>query len=160
MTGAVQNHNTYIYNGDEYRRRTGKEADIGFWTATITAAGLKALLPSFSKPFLKQMPKEHLNNYLYKDAFEKSIDLSGLKDKGLKYIDVSKTGITSDAEIEIMRGLNACYIPEIKAIKLNGEKATISGFHELGHAMNFAKTSRAGVLACRCNGDSCSVYKA
>ena len=133
MVNGISN-NTYVYNGNEYRRRSQGEAEVGFWIASLAAAGIRAMLPSFSKPFLKQMPKEHANNHLYKDVFEKTINMSGLKEKGLEYIDVSKYRIKGMDDI--VAGYNACYVPDSKKIILNGEKATISGFHELGHAMN------------------------
>lgn len=133
MVNGISN-NTYYYDGNEYKKRSAAEAEIGFWVASFAAAGIRAMLPSFSKPFLKQMPKEHANNHLYKDVFEKTINLSGLKEKGLEYIDVSKYRVSGMNDI--VAGYNACYVPDTKKIILNGEKATISGFHELGHAMN------------------------
>lgn len=122
----INDNVTYTYvepRGREY-------SDVGLLLA-MTASGLvyKAL-PSFSNPFLKQMKTEHVNNHLYKDVFLKSIKNSGLKEKGLTLVNVC------DAASDIGKGLNACYIPKTKQIKLNLEKATISGFHELGHAMN------------------------
>ena len=141
----VQGINTYAYNGEEYKRRSRAEAEAGFWIATAAAAGIRAMLPSFSKPFLKQMPKEHARNHLYKDVFEKSIDLSKLKDKGLSYVDVSKHfHIMTDKQV--LQGLNAFYSPSTKEIVLNGNKATISGFHELGHAMNHLNNGFGKIL--------------
>jgi hypothetical protein len=113
---------------------------MGYWLATAATALVYKALPSFSNPFLKQMPKEHANNHLYKDAFIKSINLSGLKEKGLALI--SETNPATD----IGKGMNACFIPSTKQIKLNLEKASISGFHELGHAMNSMKGGLGKVL--------------
>ena len=144
MVSSIQN-NTYTYNGNEYRRRNESEELLGYILAT-TASGIVAkALPSFSNPFLKQMKQEHANNNKYKDAFFKSIENSGLKSKGLQFENTQFSGLREiiahqnganvpDAEIKL--GLNACYIPDTKTVKLNAEKATISGFHELGHAMN------------------------
>ena len=67
--------NNYQNNNYYYQPRSQASAEMG-WILATTASGLiyKAL-PSFSNPFLKQMPKEHANNHLYKDAFIKTIDL-------------------------------------------------------------------------------------
>lgn len=150
--------NTYTYNGNQYRKRSENEARAGFIIASVASGIIMSVLPSFSNPFLKQMKKEHHNNYLYKDAFFKSVELSGLKDKGLSIADTQFSSRTEEqlfnsgkkvADGEIKAGLNACYIPEYRAIKLNTEKAAISGFHELGHAMNNLK-GRFGKLMQKC----------
>ena len=77
------------------------------------------------------MNKEHDNNYLYKDVFDRAVKNSKLDKKGL--IIINETTPMTD----IGKGLNACFIPKDKVIKLNMNKASISGFHELGHAMNY-----------------------
>ena len=122
----VNNNMNYAY----YPPKSSEYADLGLILA-MTASGLvyKAL-PSFSNPFLKQMKLEHKNNNLYKDVFLKAVKESGLSEKGLTLVNVNN--INSD----IGKGLNACYVPAAKQIKLNLDKATISGFHELGHAVN------------------------
>jgi hypothetical protein len=130
--------NNYDYSG--YRQPSRESAEMGYWLASAATALVYKALPSFSNPFLKQMPKEHANNHLYKDAFIKSIDLSGLKEKGLALI--SETNPATD----IGKGMNACFIPSTKEIKLNLDKASISGFHELGHAMNSMKGGFGRIL--------------
>ena len=148
--------NTYTYNGNEYRRRSENEAKVGFWVATIASAAIRATLPSFSNPFLKQMRKEHENNYLYRDAFIKALDISGLKDEGVEFVDTKFKSIAEEqmylkygkktAEGEIKAGLNACYVPNGQIVKLNSDKAAISGFHEYGHALNHLKSKFGKIL--------------
>ncbi len=145
MTSINGNYNSggYYYSSqnDEsnppkryyYQPRSSEMAELG-WVLATTASGLVyKLLPSFSNPFLKQMPKEHARNHLYKDVFQKAFDTSGLKEKGLKLIH------TANPATEVGRGMNAYFNSQSKQIVLNMEKASISGFHELGHAMNNMK---------------------
>lgn len=146
--------NTYVYNGDEYRRRSKGEAELGAWVALAASGAIKAMLPSFSNPFLKQMSKEHGNNQLYKDVFQKAVNQQFFKDNGVNFVDTtfrygeealyrSKRPVVDG---DIKAGFNACYIPSQKIVKLNSEKATISGFHELGHAMNHLQKGVGHVL--------------
>lgn len=117
------------YDNLIYQPRSQSEAEIGYILASTASALAYKALPSFSNPFKKQMTREWNNNHLYKDVFINSINKSKLQEKGLKLI--HEIGSS-----DIGKGLNACYIPSEKVIKLNLEKASISGFHELGHAMN------------------------
>jgi len=134
--------NTYDYNGNTYRRRSHAEAEVGAIIATAATTLLYEALPSFSNPFLKQMTKEHKNNSLYKDSFIKAVKDSGLKEKGLKLVhtELSPYEMSIPAKdvinYDVKRGLNAFFNPGTKEIVLNCDKASISGFHELGHAMN------------------------
>lgn len=134
--------NVYSYNGSVYERRSNFDAQAGFILATAASALLYKLLPSFSNPFLKQMKNEHSNNYLYRGAFIDAVNLSGLKDKGLKIRHMDLSPIESAlppkqvANFEVKSGLNAFFSPFTKEIYLNLNKSTIAGFHELGHAMN------------------------
>jgi hypothetical protein len=153
VVNGVQN--TYTYNGSEYRRRSENEARAGLIIASVASGVIMSVLPSFSNPFLKQMNKEHKNNNLYKDAFFKSVKMSGLEEKGLTIVNTCFNNSVEEqlynsgkkiADGDIKAGLNACYIPDYKAIKLNTEKATISGFHELGHAMNNLKSKFGRIL--------------
>ena len=121
-----------IEKGYYYKPRSQEAAEIGWLLASVASGLVYKLLPSFSNPFLKQMGKEHANNHLYKDTFIKAVDNSGLIKKGLKTIHIA------DAS-DIGRGFNACFVPATKEIRLNMDKATISGFHELGHAINNMK---------------------
>ena len=154
--------NTYTYNGNRYRQRSKADAETGFVIASVASGLIMSVLPSFSNPFLKQMKNEHHNNHLYKDAFYKSVEISGLEEKGLRLSNTRFANATEErlfkagqkiADGEIKAGLNACYIPDLKVIKLNAEKATISGFHELGHAMNNLKGKFGKILQkCRVPG--------
>lgn len=134
INGNYNNENYY------YEQRNPLSAELG-WILATTASGLvyKAL-PSFSNPFLKQMSKEHANNHIYRDAFIKSIKDSGLAEKGVELIH------EANSATDIGRGLNACYIPASKQIKLNLDKASISGFHEAGHAWNHLKSRTGKIL--------------
>ena len=162
VVGRVQNNSHYNYGGQEYRRRSESEEYLGYLLATAASGLALKLLPSFSNPFMKQMTKEHANNKLYKDAFFKSIEQSGLAKEGVVF---KNTSFISKAEEmaykrganmlhgDIKAGLNACYIPSEKIVRLNADKATISGFHELGHAMNHLKSNFGKILQkCRVPG--------
>lgn len=128
------------YPQEYYVQRSREEAELGYLLAALASGLIYKALPNFSNPFLKQMTKEHGNNYLYKDAFFKSIENSGLKEQGLELIN------NINPSTDIGKGLNACYIPAQKQIVLNTEKATISGFHELGHACNHLKSKTGKFL--------------
>ena len=143
MVDSIQSNG---YNQPRYRQRSQAEAEIGFLAASIATGLLYKALPSFSNPFLNQMTKEHANNHLYKDVFQKAVRNSGLEEKGLQFIDTQfstadiykiRNGMKDAVEhLDIKKGLNACYVPDAKVVMLNADKASISGFHELGHAMN------------------------
>ncbi len=126
---------TYYY----YAPRSASDAENGFCIASAVSGLIMSTLPYFSKPFQKQMVREHSNNHLYKNNFLKAIDISGLKSKGL-----SLGNYTLDKDI--YAGMNACYVPSTKTIKVNTELASISGFHELGHAMNHLKSKSGKFL--------------
>ena len=142
MVSSVNNNYYYDYNGNKYVRRNNIDAETGFLIASVASALLYKTLPSFSNPFLKQMTKEHANNGLYKDAFIKAVEESGLKEKGLRVIHTELSEAErllppeNIANYDVKKGLNAFFSPSTKNIVLNLKKATISGFHELGHAMN------------------------
>lgn len=137
---------TYSDGNSYYIPRTQQDAETGFILASMASGAIMGTLPLFSKPFRNQMKKEHSNNHFYKDIFLKSIKSSGLEEKGVIFQDTSfstedllKLGTKHESEIinkDIKAGMNACYIPDYKKVRLNQEKASISGFHELGHAMN------------------------
>lgn len=121
-----------------YVPSTQADAEKGFLVASTAASAIMGTMPLYSKPFTKQVLKEHARNHLYKDAFLKSIENSGLKDKGLSFVNVVSTlGNNVDKTlVDIQKGVNACYSPTTKQVLVNAEKASITGFHELGHAMN------------------------
>ena len=158
MTTINTNYN-YPNNGYTYVPRSKEDAEKGFLLASIASAAVMGALPYFSKPFAKQMKAEHSNNNLYRDAFFKSIDISGLKDSGVTFQnmkfsidDLKKIGTPMESEIvnkDMKAGMNACYVPSLKQVRLNADKATISGFHELGHAMNHLQ-SKTGKLLQMC----------
>lgn len=148
--------NSYGYEQPQYVRRSREEAQLGFLLATVASAAVMKALPPFSNPFLRQMTKEHASNHLYQDAFIKSLETSGLAQKGLTcyHMDFSpeelkKVGTTLENKIEhldVKKGLNAFYSPNTKSIHLNANKACISGFHELGHARNHLQSKLGKVL--------------
>ena len=125
-----------------YVPRDRKDAETGFVLASLTASAIMGTMPLYSKPFLKQVTKEHSRNHLYKDAFFKAIEKSGLKEKGLQFVNLNdQSNIVGDKMIKaIQKGVNACYVPDKKQVLLNADKATIMGFHELGHAINHLKS--------------------
>lgn len=152
----VESIQAYDYNQPIYRQRSRAEAELGFWAASIATGLIYKALPSFSNPFLKQIEKEHFNNHLYKDVFLSSLEKSGLREKGVEFIDLQlshsdsfklNNGLQDQIQhLDIKKGLNACYIPDEKLVLLNADKATISGFHELGHAMNHLKSKTGRFL--------------
>jgi len=146
VSSVSNNYGNYYYDGNNvYTRQDPDKARAGVILAGVATAAIAKLLPSFSNPFFKQVAKEHANNHLYKDAFMQSINNSGLKEKGLNFVNLT----SSEKYKDIAAGFNACYMPGSKSIMLNAEKATISGFHELGHAMNHLK-SKTGKLLQKC----------
>ena len=148
MVKSVNNYN----NGYVYKPRSQADAEVGFWLASAASGGIMATLPLFSKPFVNQMKKEHANNHNYKDIFYKALDVSELKEDGV----IFKNTIPTPEDIgkkpseiihaDIKAGLNACYIPNLREVRLNAEKASISGFHELGHAMNHLQGTFGKIL--------------
>ena len=139
-------NNTYRYNGNTYRKRSGNEAELGFILASAASALIYKALPSFSNPFLKQLEREHENNHFYKQAFFDSFEKSGLKEHGLKinHVELSpfEIGLSPKniSNYDVKAGLNAFFTSEGKKVVLNTDKAAIAGFHELGHALNCYKS--------------------
>lgn len=146
-------NNMYNYNGNIYAPRSEGDAWAGFLLASAASSAIMGTMPLFSKPFTKQMKQEHMNNSLYKDALFKSLDISGLKEKGVRIhntrfsaADLLAKDPKQIVNKDIKAGLNACYVPSQKIVKLNTDKACISGFHELGHAMNNLKGKFTNIL--------------
>ena len=147
---------SYSYEQPRYVRRSREEAQLGYLLATAASAAVMRALPPFSNPFLKQMTKEHANNHQYRDAFIKSLETSGLTEKGLKCFHEGFTAEESRLvgtaleeripNLEVKKGLNAFYSPNTKSVHLNVDKACISGFHELGHARNHLQSKLGKVL--------------
>lgn len=135
-----------ISNGSYYIPRTKEDAEKGFWIASAASGAIMSTLPLFSKPFIRQMKNEHANNLQYKDVFIKAFKDSGLPENGvtiqnLDFLgeDLPKIGTNLEKSIphlDVKKGLNAFYSPDTKSICLNLNKASISAFHEAGHALN------------------------
>ena len=98
---------SYYYDGNEYIPRTSNDASKGFILATLASSAIMGTLPAFSKPFSSQLIIEHTQNDLYKDAFEKSINISGLDRKG---VTVEKAQNFSN-RTDVRCGMNAYYQP-------------------------------------------------
>ena len=126
---------SYYYDGNQYIPRTQGDSSKGFILASIAFSAIMGTLPAFSKPFSSQLIKEHTQNDLYKDAFEKSIKIAGLEEKGVQIIPAQFLRDRSD----LCCGQNACYLPETREIRINTDKISIAGFHEAGHALNDLK---------------------
>ena len=135
-----QNQDSQNSTGYYYKPRSQGSAELGWILATAASGLIYKALPSFSNPFLKQMTKEHANNHIYEDVFKKAVQNSGLIEKGLTVVH------TSNPTTDVGQGLNAYYSPSAKEIVLNTQKASISGFHELGHAMNNLKSKTGKFL--------------
>lgn len=122
---------SYYYDGNQYTPRSQNEATKGFILSSIASGALLRASWLLNRPFEAQIKKEHSQNYLYKDAFFKSYEISGLKNKNCKIELAQFESGTAES-----KGLNAFYENLSRIIKLNTEKASILGFHEMGHAMN------------------------
>lgn len=134
---------SYYYDGNEYIPRTSNDASKGFILATLASSAIMGTLPAFSKPFSSQLIKEHTQNDLYKDAFEKSINVSGLDKKG---VTVEKAQNFSN-RTDVRCGMNAYYQPKTRQIVINTDKISIAGFHEAGHALNDTKIGVGKLLS-------------
>ena len=124
--------NSYNYDGNRYMQRSNSDAWTGYMLASALSGGLYKLSGYLNKPFEKQLLKEHANNHLYKDSFKTAFDLSHLEFYDCK---VSNAQYESGSNV-FKAGLNAAYIPEARTIRINTDKACITSFHEMGHAMN------------------------
>lgn len=148
MVQSVQNVSNY--DGNRYVRQTKVSPEVVFLLASAASGAIMSVLPSFSNPFMNQMAKEHANNHLYQDIFTKAVKDSGLTQKGLRIVDVRPSLFNvSESLVDVQKGFNAFYSPGSKEIFLNTSKASISGFHELGHAMNHL-SSRFGKILQKC----------
>ena len=123
---------SYYYNGNEYQQRSNGAAQTGLLAATLASSAILSPLALVGKPFQKQLLIEHGQNELYKDAFEKGFDISGLKEKGVSI----KLAQNLDKNTPEKLGLNAYFDTFEKKICLNTDKISIAGFHEMGHAIN------------------------
>ncbi len=135
--------NSYYYNGNEYIPKDANAGSTGFILASLASSAIMGTLPAFAKPFNKQLIKEHSQNHLYKDAFEKSLEVSGLDKKGVEIIPAQYLNDMSD----VFCGQNAYYTPKRKTITINTDKISIAGFHEAGHALNDLKGKFGKILS-------------
>lgn len=124
--------NSYYYNGNQYIPSSNSDSNKGFLIASAVSSAIMGTLPLFGKPFEKQLQKEHSQNYLYKNALTDSLRISGLDKKGVRIIPMELSKEINDYTL----GKNAAYFPKEKLVRINTEKISIAGFHELGHAMN------------------------
>lgn len=125
--------NSYYYDGNMYIPRSANDGDKGFIMASVASSAIMgAILPVCGKPFEKQLAKEHTQNHLYRDAFLRAPEVSGLDKKGVKIIPMERSGLINDYAL----GKNAAYFPKERVIRINTEKISSAGFHELGHAFN------------------------
>ena len=93
--------NSYYYNGNEYIPKDANAGSTGFILASLASSAIMGTLPAFAKPFNKQLIKEHSQNHLYKDAFEKSLEVSGLDKKGVEIIPAQYLNDMSDLIVDI-----------------------------------------------------------
>lgn len=134
---------TYYYNGNEYKPRSNWDLEKGFLLGSLASGVILGTLPLCGKPFMKQLKDAQLDNHLYKDAFEKSLKISGLEEKGVS-INHAQYFINNSAE---KQGHNAFYNPMTKKITINTDKISIAGFHEAGHALNDLKGKFGKILS-------------
>ena len=145
----------YDNEGNAYRKRSSNNAVTGFMLGSAASTIILGALPYFSKPSLKQLKKEVVNNNIYRDLFEKSFEKSGLKEMGVNVVNVTdKSFISYMGSLgEVQAGRNAFYAPAVKKIYVNLEKASITAFHEAGHAINHLSSKIGGILQkCRAPG--------
>jgi len=147
---------TYDNNGNIYQNRSTKDTVAGLVLAEFASAAIMGALPHFSKPFQKQIAREEINNPQYKDLLFDAFEKSGLKDKGVNLVHTElsnsdkfliRTGQKNAVQhLDVKIGRNAFYSPNSKTVCLNTDKAAITGFHELGHAMNHLSSTVGKVL--------------
>ncbi len=128
------------YNGQEFQNRAPMTQAEGFLLATAVSSAILSPLAYLHKPFLNQLRKEEPNNYIYKDALQKAVYVSGLHKEGVRVIPAQNLPGFNDYKL----GYNACFIPKSKQVLINTDKISVAGFHELGHALNALK-SKYGV---------------
>lgn len=114
-----------------------------------------------SEPWIKAMRKQNIgiDRVEISNALDKALDISKIKEKGVKIIDYSgqKTKSTKEIFMEyinsmeagiprniqndlaintVKEGKNSFYFFKPKEIHINIEKFGLLGFHEIGHAIN------------------------
>ena len=137
--------NSYYYDGTQYTPRSQASSNAGFIAASLASSAIMGTIsPLCGKPFEKQLLQEHSQNHLYRDTFLNSLKVSGLDKKGVRIIPMEHSLFQNDFTL----GRNAAYFPNEKVVKINTNKISIAGFHELGHAMNDI-TGKMGKLLSR-----------
>lgn len=124
--------NGFYYNNNEYVPRSKSSAELGYLASTLVSGAIISTLPLFGKPIERQLLKDQSKNHLYKDAFERAIEVAGLDKHGVSLV---KGQIYHKGD-DVAKGFNAFYNPANKEIHINTDKISIAGFHEVGHAMN------------------------
>lgn len=135
------NNSTQKYGNDYvYVIPSSGGAYKGYYLSLVASCLISSTLPLFSKPFMKQVPKEHANNELYRDYLDKALEKSGLKKQHVRFVHEEmpkfKVNMQDVENADTKAGLNAFYKPAEKTIHINKDKICIAGFHEIGHAMN------------------------
>ncbi len=121
------------YNGNEYKNRSELSQLEGFLLASAVSSGIMSPLVYIGQAFEKQAIKEHANNHLYKDTFEKISNMSEFKDKGVTVVPAQ---FKSFAFPDEANGRNAFFNAKTKEVVINTDKMCIVGTHEFGHAWN------------------------
>lgn len=136
--------NSYYYDGNQYIPRSQGDWYKGYIIAGAVSSGIMGtILPACGKPFERQLMREPLQNHLYKDAFLNSLKTSGLDKKGVSICQMELQRAVHPKDYDYFMGTNAAFFKKEKVIKINTDKISIAGFHELGHAMNDI-TGKAG----------------
>ena len=130
------------YDGNSYVQHTEADSLKGFLLGSAVSAAIMSPYPYFVRPFEKQLLKEHSQNHLYKDLFIKAYELSGLKEKGTSIVEAQNA---AGLPLEYVLGRQAAYVPTSNQVWVNTDKISVTGFHELGHAMN-SLMSKSGKL--------------
>ena len=127
--------NSFYYDGNQYSRRSEADWFKGYLIAGAAFSGIMGtVLPLTNRPFERQLAKEQFQNHLYKDAFLKAPSVCVLDSKGVTIEKMEESKALQN--LEYILGRNAAYNKDNKIIKINTNKISIAGFHELGHAMN------------------------
>ena len=117
--------NSYYYDGNQYIPRSQTDGNKGFIMASAASSAIMGtILPLCGKPFERQLIKEHSQNYLYKDAFLNSLNVSGLDKKGVRIIPMELSKTVNDYSL----GRNAAYFPKERVVRINTDKISSAGF--------------------------------
>ena len=110
--------NSYYYDGNQYIPRSQTDGNKGFIMASAASSAIMGtILPLCGKPFERQLIKEHSQNYLYKDAFLNSLNVSGLDKKGCLLYTSHLLGHRY-SKPEVHKSEQSVYWPFAKSIRL------------------------------------------